>query len=109
MCCWLCVRVDVGLLEGELQGVEVCAADGGDELWEYDALEWGSKARALVVGAEGAGLSHEVRQAMRQGRVTGVRIPLEGEVESLNAAVAGSIILAEAQRQRRKHRQKTQQ
>jgi TrmH family RNA methyltransferase len=89
------------VLEGELKGMQVWAADGGEGLQEYSEVEWGQGARAVVVGAEGAGLSEEVREAMGEGRVRGVRIPLEGEVESLNAAVAGSIILAEAQRQRR--------
>lgn len=89
------------MLEGELEGLEVWAADGGEGRRDYSEVEWGQGARAVVVGAEGAGLSEEVREAMGEGRVGGVRIPLEGDVESLNAAVAGSIILAEAQRQRR--------
>ena len=49
---------------------------------------------AIVVGSEGSGLSDEWRTA-----VTTVRIPAI-KIESLNAAVAGSIALFEASRQR---------
>ena len=49
---------------------------------------------ALVVGAEGGGVSPQVRAA-----ATGLRIPTAA-VESLNAAVAAGILLYEARRQR---------
>ena len=53
---------------------------------------------AFLIGNEGAGLSEDwVRMA--DERVT---IPCPGWVESLNAAVAGSLLLYEASRQRRK-------
>jgi RNA methyltransferase, TrmH family len=52
---------------------------------------------ALLVGNEGAGLPEEwIRSA--DERVT---IPCPGPVESLNAAIAGSVLLYEAMRQRR--------
>lgn len=44
---------------------------------------------ALLLGAEGAGLSQEAR-AIAAGEVT---IPLEREIESLNVAVAAGILL----------------
>jgi len=50
-----------------------------------------------VVGAEAAGLSAEIRN---DATAITVSIPLAGGVESLNAAVAGSIALFEARRQR---------
>ncbi len=50
----------------------------------------------LVVGSEGKGVSRLVRE--RCDAV--LRIPMFGRVESLNAAVAGSIVLYEAVRQR---------
>jgi TrmH family RNA methyltransferase len=53
---------------------------------------------ALIVGSEGAGLSAITRKRADQL----VSIPLAGEVESLNAGVAGSILLFEASRQRRR-------
>jgi TrmH family RNA methyltransferase len=52
---------------------------------------------ALLVGNEGAGLPEEWI-ARADARVT---IPCPGAVESLNAAVAGSVLLYDAMRQRR--------
>jgi TrmH family RNA methyltransferase len=51
---------------------------------------------ALMIGNEGAGLSQELL-ALADARLT---IPIPGRVESLNAAVAGSLLLYEASRQR---------
>ncbi len=51
---------------------------------------------ALLIGNEGAGLSGEWME-MADAQVT---IPCPGPVESLNAAVAGSLLLYEASRQR---------
>ena len=53
---------------------------------------------ALMIGNEGAGLGEGWLERSDQ-RVT---IPCPGDVESLNAAVAGSILLYEASRQRSK-------
>ena len=50
----------------------------------------------LVVGAEGAGLSRLVRERCDWL----VEIPMVGQVESLNAAVAGSIVLVAARQAR---------
>jgi 23S rRNA (guanosine2251-2'-O)-methyltransferase len=52
---------------------------------------------ALVIGAEGSGISQLVRRECDYL----VRIPLEGKVASLNASVAAGILLYEALRQRR--------
>jgi TrmH family RNA methyltransferase len=53
---------------------------------------------AVMIGNEGAGLSEELLE-LADVRVT---IPCPGRVESLNAAVAGSLLLYEASRQRSK-------
>lgn len=50
----------------------------------------------LVVGSEGKGVGHLVRQHCDAA----VAIPMRGRVESLNAAVAGSVVLYETLRQR---------
>jgi 23S rRNA (guanosine2251-2'-O)-methyltransferase len=50
----------------------------------------------LVVGSEGSGLSRLVAETCDDT----VRLPMTGPVDSLNAAVAGSIVLYEALRQR---------
>lgn len=52
---------------------------------------------ALVVGSEGEGLHRLVRERCDQL----VRLPMLGQVSSLNAAVAASIVLYEALRQRK--------
>jgi TrmH family RNA methyltransferase len=58
---------------------------------------------ALVIGAEGSGLAPELA-AECDARIT---IPCPGPVESLNAAVAASILLYEAARQRDSGKQGT--
>jgi TrmH family RNA methyltransferase len=51
---------------------------------------------ALMIGNEGAGLSADLL-ALADARIS---IPMPGRVESLNAAIAGSLLLYEASRQR---------
>src|SRR3954470_6065501 len=62
----------------------------------YDAIDWTTPA-ALIIGGETEGGS----PALAQWSTDEVSIPLRGGVESLNAAVAGAVILFEAARQRR--------
>lgn len=71
---------------------QVLAADA-DEGTVYDEVDW-TLPSALIVGGE-VGLSDDFRDVDR------VRIPIAASVESLNAGVAGSVILLEAARQRR--------
>lgn len=52
---------------------------------------------AFLIGNEGNGLRKEIAD----GADTWIRIPMAGEVESLNAAVAASILMFEVSRQRR--------
>lgn len=61
----------------------------------YDEVDWTEPA-ALIVGGEAHGPSPEARQ-----RAIPVVIPMARKTESLNAAVAGSVILFEAARQQR--------
>ena len=69
------------------------AVEASQPFWTVD---WTTPA-ALVVGSEGSGLSRLVRETC-DALVT---IPMaEGALQSLNAAVAGSIVLYEAFRQR---------
>lgn len=51
---------------------------------------------ALVIGSEGEGMGRLVREACDFT----VRIPMAGEISSLNAAVAGAVVLYEIVRQR---------
>lgn len=57
-----------------------------------------SDACALLIGNEGAGLRDTLLAAARHS----VTIAMPGEVESLNAAIAGSLLLYEASRRRRR-------
>lgn len=52
---------------------------------------------AILIGNEGNGLREEVSEKAD----IRVRIPMEGQVESLNAAIAASILMFEVARQRR--------
>jgi 23S rRNA (guanosine2251-2'-O)-methyltransferase len=67
----------------------------GDADTDYAGARYGGKL-ALVVGSEGEGLHRLVRERCDQL----VRLPMLGRVSSLNAAVAASIVLYEALRQR---------
>jgi 23S rRNA (guanosine2251-2'-O)-methyltransferase len=61
----------------------------------YSAMDW-HRPLALVVGSEGHGLRRLVRE-----KCDGlVRLPMRGQIESLNAAVAGSVVLYEVWRAR---------
>jgi TrmH family RNA methyltransferase len=64
----------------------------------YSRVDWRQRC-AIVIGGEAEGAS-----AGGQGLATGnVLIPMPGEAESLNAAVAAAILLFEAVRQRSDH------
>jgi TrmH family RNA methyltransferase len=76
------------------QGVRIFAAVARDGDSEADLR--GSS--ALLIGNEGSGLP-DAWIAQADARVT---IPFSGTVESLNAAVAGSVLLYDAMRQRQK-------
>lgn len=55
------------------------------------------KATAIVMGSEGAGISDQVLNLC----TVGARIPMNGEIGSLNVSVAAALIMFEALRQRR--------
>lgn len=51
---------------------------------------------ALVVGTEDAGLT----QAWREAAAQNIRIPMQGEIDSMNVSVAAAVLIFEAKRQR---------
>ncbi len=63
---------------------------------DYDRRDYRGPS-AFLIGNEAAGLSEELSEAADAR----VKIPMKGSVESLNAAVAASVFLYEAARQRR--------
>jgi len=92
----LCPVDDLGGALADLRGLglRLIGADEGAALAYRDADLRG--ALGLVVGSEAHGLSGAVRR-----RLDGtVRLPMRGKVASLNASVAGSVLLFEAASQR---------
>ena len=77
-------------------GVWVAGADAGPGAVEMEAADF-DRDLALVIGAEGAGLSQLVKRECDYL----VRAPMLGSVASLNASVAAAVLLYEALRQRR--------
>jgi TrmH family RNA methyltransferase len=79
------------------RGVRLIAAVGSDGADVMAAQEMDfTLGCAVMIGNEGSGLGAEWME-MCDARVT---VPCPGDVESLNAAVAGSLLLYEASRQR---------
>ena len=68
----------------------------GDGTDSVQNLQLATKPLALVLGAEGQGLSHLVRQRCDQV----VSIPQKGRVQSLNVAAAAAIAMYEVRRRR---------
>lgn len=80
-------------IEKTASGLNVYVADmDGQSCWETDL----TKPVALIVGSEAEGVS-ESAQKLAKGRIS---IPMSGETESLNAGVAGSVLMFEVMRQR---------
>ena len=76
------------------RGVQIVAAAAGGNLTPR-RVNW-NLPTALLIGNEGAGLD----RATLESADAVVRIPMPGRVESLNAAVAASVLLYEASMQR---------
>ena len=87
-----------------LRDLPLRAVARADAAEPYDAIDWRQPA-ALIVGAEAAGISDEVAAL----GTTGAAIPLAAGVESLNAAVAGAVLLFEAARQRRSRKSESRE
>lgn len=67
---------------------------------DYDKEDY-RKPCAFFIGNEGSGLRREIAAAADHY----IKIPMCGQVESLNAAVASAVLMFEVQRQRRKDNQ----
>lgn len=77
----------------KLEGLNVYVADmDGQSCWEMDLRQ----PVCLIVGNEAEGVSESARK-LANGKIS---IPMSGETESLNAGVAGSVLLFEVLRQR---------
>jgi TrmH family RNA methyltransferase len=78
-----------------LAGRQVWLADAAGDV-AYDDVDW-KQPSALLIGGEAAGAGKEAT-ALATGRIS---IPMVGKAESLNAAMAATVILFEMARQRR--------
>ena len=76
-------------------GVNVYAAHLKGKM-QYDEPSY-CQGTAFLIGNEGNGLSDEIADLAD----TYIKIPMEGEVESLNAAVSAALLMYETNRQRR--------
>jgi len=80
-------------IKAQTKSMDIYIADmNGTSCWEADLR----KPLALVVGGEAEGASDEARR-LANGKIC---IPMAGNVESLNAGVAGSVLMFEVIRQR---------
>lgn len=77
-------------------GIWVVGADEDERSQVYDEIDMDMPI-ALVIGAEGTGLARLTRE--RCDFIA--KLPMSGKIESLNAAVAGSILLYHAWRARK--------
>jgi TrmH family RNA methyltransferase len=79
------------LEQAETRSVRLVATVARDGT-AYKKFDWKRRPLALCIGSEGEGLPEQIERACGE-RVT---IPIKGNAESLNAAVAASVLLFEA-------------
>jgi TrmH family RNA methyltransferase len=88
-------------IEAQTKGLQIHLADmDGTSCWETDLR----LPLALIVGGEAEGASEEARKLATQK----ISIPMAGNVESLNAGVAGSVLMFEVVSRRRHERTSAQ-
>jgi TrmH family RNA methyltransferase len=88
-------RIEDILPELKKAGIHTYAAHLKGE-HSYDEEDY-RRGTAFFIGNEGNGLT----EALSEKADTWIRIPMHGQLESLNAAVAASILMYEVCRQRR--------
>lgn len=94
----VCCARDMGevVVRMRERGITSYAAHlGGTQ--DYDGVDYRGGA-AFLIGNEGNGLSEKLASAADLY----IRIPMQGRVESLNAAIASAILMYEAYRQRKR-------
>ena len=82
----------IGLIMDSLDMQVYLAEARGPSCWQMDLRQ----PLALIIGGEAQGATVEARK-LAKGRIS---IPMPGRAESLNAAVAGSVLMFEVVRQR---------
>lgn len=92
---WYVEDVTEAIRELKRQGIHTYAAHLDGQM-SYDEPDYREPA-AFFIGNEGNGLRDEVAELAD----TYIKIPMSGQVESLNAAIAATVLVFEAGRQRR--------
>lgn len=92
----ICIQYDVAkcIAEAKKHGLQIVATSARSDM-AYTGLDY-AKPTMIVVGNEHIGISDTVRGLADSV----VRIPMKGRINSLNIAVAASLVLYEAVRQR---------
>lgn len=92
----VCIQHDPvkALTEAKKAGLQIIATSARSEV-SYSAVDY-ALPTMVVVGNEHVGIS----DAVRSGADVVVRLPMRGKINSLNIAVAASVVLYEALRQR---------
>lgn len=92
----ICIQYDAikAITEAKKAGIQIIATSAQSDVF-YTAIDY-TKPTMVVVGNEHVGIS----EAVRTHADTVVRIPMRGKINSLNIAVAASLVLYEAIRQR---------
>ena len=88
-----CQKMDWSSVWCRIERDQILLAEAGQGL-DYDRVNW-RKPTTLIIGGEAFGAGPETR-----AKAQCVRIPMATGVESLNAAIAGAIMLFEAAKQR---------
>jgi TrmH family RNA methyltransferase len=88
------LEIDSHEVADRVRGLELLAAESRGGI-EYHKVDW-RKPSALIIGSESHGIGDALADAIKER----VHIPMREGVESLNAAVAASVILFEIARQR---------
>lgn len=90
-------------LPAQLHGLTSWLAEAREGM-RYDQVDW-TRPCALIIGSEAEGPSDAARRFAAQC----VHIPMPGQAESLNAAVAAAVLMFEAVRQREDAARRVQQ
>jgi RNA methyltransferase, TrmH family len=85
--------MDWRAIREQIKGLKTYIADmDGKSCWETDLRQ----PLALIIGGEAEGASEDARKLATEK----IAIPMSGDMESLNAGVAGSVLMFEVVRQR---------
>lgn len=94
------VNISATLVKLKKEGFWIASADGSGTQ-SYDEIDYSGRF-GIIIGSEGKGVS----QLVLKNSDFVVRIPISGPITSLNASIAGAIMLAQTISSRHKHNKK---